>query len=81
MCHVPQLFSLFLWYRLWSNIVQTLSFQACRLDESPAPMTAATNKKLLFRKHSFHIYMGNCQIKLQIGQFFVPALYRSNLSM
>ena len=27
------------------------------------------------------IDMGNCQIKLQIGQNVVPASYRSNLSM
>ena len=28
-----------------------------------------------------HVYVGNCQIKLQIGQISVPASYRSNLSM
>ena len=27
------------------------------------------------------LYMGNCQIKLQIGKISVPASYRSNLSM
>ena len=28
-----------------------------------------------------YLYVGNCQIKLQIGQISVPASYRSNLSI
>ena len=81
------------WRKLYPSFV--LDFWICFNFAKPLSATSSIldRKSATFLKHNcctdkicFYSSlpptdMGNCQIKLQIGEFFVPASYRSNLSL